>query len=340
MSLRVSSNHPAGKVILPVTQLDDRARWAALRQTGTTATDQRVLAGHGYAGESIYSHWADKFTDPTQTESVQPLRVLLGSDLEPVIAKHAAKRLGIRLARAGMIRSTRWEHIIASPDYNCSCGGFVELKTTDTFQLRRHADGEGPRNADGYVLPPAWHVQGAHQILASGRDHVHFAALIGRDDLTCWTAEYSQQELDACWLRADSFWEYVRTRTPPLVDFARATAQEMAARYPIAEGITTLTDQELAQFRVLLRSRQQLKAVAKANKASLDEIEAMVKDVIGDAEEVWDGEAALGRPLVRYAQVTKRTLDAEALLADHPEVDPSPYYRESTYRSFTKVAKL
>jgi predicted phage-related endonuclease len=335
----VSPHHPHADVIIPASQLDDRARWLAARQTGVTATDARVLAGYPYADESVFTHWQEKFTDPDAAEGAVPLRWRLGSDLEPIIAKYAAERLGVATAKAGMLRSRRWPFVVASPDRNCSCGGHVELKSTDRHRLATYR-GAGDMNADGWALPPGWRVQGAHQVLTSGRDHVHFAALIGRDDVTTWTVEYTEQELALVLARAELFWEQIVARTPPPIEWSTVTVDEMRRRHPDAPvQARVLTGAELADARRLLLERQEWKAALKAGKSELDGVENRLREVIGDAVELWADEQD-ERPLLRYPVTTTSTLKKELVVAAYPELDLSGCIVTTRSRAFTAVQKV
>lgn len=336
----VSAHHPHAEVLIPASQLHDRPRWLRARQSGVTATDARVLAGHGYAGESIYSHWQEKFSDTDAVEDVQPLRVRLGSDLEPVIAKHAGEQLGITTAKVGMLRSTRWPFVLASPDRVCSCSGLVELKTTDRYRLASYRGAGGDVNADGWALPPAWQVQGAHQILTSGRDHIHFAALIGRDELTTWTVEFSDEQLALVLARAELFWEQVKSGNPPPIDWSTVTVDEMRRRYPAAaQQARVLTPDELATVRALLLDRQGWKAALKAGNDELDAVENQLREIIGDAVELW-ADPADAKPLLRYPVTTRSTLKRELVVATYPDLDLTPCLATTQSRAFTAVQRI
>jgi predicted phage-related endonuclease len=335
-----STRHPAADVIIPAADLGDRARWLAARRTGVTATDARVLAGFPYSDESVYSHWKEKFADPDAAEGSVPLRWRLGTDLEPVIARYAAEALGVTTARVGMLRSRQWPFVIASPDRTCSCDGLVELKATDRMRLATYRGQAGEVNADGWVLPPGWWVQGAHQILVSGRDHVHFAALLGRDDVTTWTVQYPETELRLVLARAELFWEQVLSGVAPPVQWDTVTVAEMKLRYPAAAVPSrVLTAGELAAATELLRARQDLKAAAKYTRESLDAVENQLRELIGDTVELW-ADPEDSRPLLRYPVTATTTLKKDLLLKAYPGLDLSPALVTTFSRSFTAVQKM
>lgn len=336
----VSTAHPGARVLIPAASLTDRIAWLAARQLGTTATDSRVLHGHGYSGESVFKLYLDK-TEPVADEGADvPLSWRIGSDMEQLIARYASEELGFAVARVGMLQSLQHPHLLSSPDFNCSCKGHVETKRTHTYYLTRDYVGDFG-NRDGYLLPPSWHAQVTHQMLVSGRDHVHVVALVAdRDKLTHWTVEAEQGELDTARELADMFWlDHVVPRVPPPISWDTVTRAEMALRHPVGTvAAKTLSEADTEAMRALIRRRQAGKLAGKGNAAELELIENEMRAMIGDAVEVY---AADGKTrLVKYGNGTAQSLDLVALQQDHPGLDLTKYRTTTTYRSFNSVAKV
>lgn len=338
--LGVSTAHPTARVLIPAADLADRATWLAARQTGTTATDSRVLQGHGYDGESVFAIWQEKTSPLAEDPTSLPLSWRLGSDMEEILARYAAEDLGFAVAKVGMLQSLEYPHLLSSPDRNCSCKGHVEIKRTHTYFLTRDYVGDYG-NTDGYVLPLSWKAQMTHQLLVSGRNHVHLAALVAdRDRLTYWTYEPERSDLDTARELADMFWfDHVVPRVPPPVSWDTVTRAEMALRHPVGTVPTKVlspVDTELMWS--LIRRRAEGKKAGKGLDGDLELVENQMRDLIGDAVEVF---AADGKTrLVKYGNGSAVSVDLAALLRDHPQVDLAKYQSRKAFRSFNSVAKV
>lgn len=308
---------PAGRVIVPVGA--PRLEWLQARAQGVTATDMRVLSGHGYAGESVYQRWLEKVS-PVVDDPAVALALELGRDEEPVIAKHAARRYGTRVRRIGLVQHRDYPTHLASPDLISGDGGLVEGKVTGSWYLKQHADdGSEWTNADGWTLPPAWLTQARWQRHVSGRSHVHVFALIAdRRAFTGWTVEPDEVEESICVELADELWRCVETDTPPPIDWDTITVQEVQARYPRPTRPSVVVP-SVVDVAGLLELRRQLKNDEATTRAALEQIDATLKAWAGEATDVVNelGDVLYSYPLrqragysvgpAEYRQLTVKT---------------------------------
>lgn len=330
---------PTARVDVPIDA--PRERWLAARTTGVTATDIRVLAGHGYQGETVFARFLDK-TEPAdpQGEDVEitPRAWDLGLAEEPVIRHFAQLDLGIELRRVGMLRHRDVPHLIASPDCNCACGGHAELKDTNSWFLKTYQDEAADyTNTDGWTLPPSWRVQVLHQLTVSGRDHVHVCAKIAdRKTFTYWLVERDQLEQDMLRELADMFWDHVQAGEAPPIEWDTVTAAEVKARYPRVVIDRVLAD-DVAEVLQLIADREELKYAIKVHDSALTRIETRLKAIAATAGEVVDTE---GRVLFAYPDRTRRGVDTKRLFAEHPEIDPAAYETVTRFRQLAKFTAV
>ena len=334
---------PGGTVVIGADAIDqDRDAWLQLRRTGVTATDMRVIAGHGYTDETVYDRWADKLaTTPAHEDPDTPLILRLGNMLEPIIQTLAEEHLGVDMRRVGMVRSKHADFMLASPDRNTADGGGAEFKNTSSHYLRNYKDPDSPlTNRDGWTLSPAWWVQAQHQIAVTGWSHVYVCALIGDlRRMTYWTVEPDTRQIDTQEVAAEMFWECVTEQTPPPIEWDTVTAAEVKARWPQATATQT-TPANLDEVRGWAARYAQLTATISPLEKEKRGLATLLQAAAGDAAEVVDAEGAL---LYKYSNRngTKR-LDRDRFAADHPDIDLADYETAPIIRAlggFPKAVK-
>jgi hypothetical protein len=317
---------PSAKVIMSAKDVElNRERWLRLRTTGVTATDLRVLAGHGYMGESVYQCWRGK-TDPSivveeaMPDQEEDARLHLGTAVEPVIRQFASHHLQVDIRKVGFLQSRNDSLLLASPDGIASDGGGVEFKMTNPETLRGN-DPTGQRtNAAGRVYPEGWFDQTQHQLAVSGWPHIWLCALVVdayTRTFSYWKVlpdrDYQEYQRDLAY----GFWTYVEQDTPPPPDFENDI--EIKARWPVAKIPTvTVSGSTEAEVRRMIADRKDL-ADAKAARQILSN---HLSAIAGDAEEVRDENGEL---LYRWGNVSGKVLDKEALARDYPELNLDEY---------------
>lgn len=303
-----------------------RDKWLQLRTTGVTATDLRVLNGHGYQGESEYLCWRAKVDQHPITEAVMPgagedIRMHLGTAVEPVIQHFAQHHLGVEFRKVGFLQSRRDKILLASPDGQSADGGGAEWKMTAPAYLRGYDDTDGLRtNADGDVLPAGWFDQVQTQLLVSGWSHVHVAALVV-DQYTrkfvYWKVLPNERYQQHLWGLARRFWRRVEENDPPEPNWE--DSDEIKDRWPVAEVdvVTVDSDLELV-IRQMIRDRAELVQAA----ADAEILENKLRAIAGKAGEV---RTVDGEFLYAWSNVAGSVLDREALARDYPDLDLDRY---------------
>ena len=319
---------PAARVMLSAASVaKDRDAWLRLRTTGVTATDARVLAGHGYANESEYHCWRAKVDPDSVRDSELPgpdkdIRLHLGTMIEPVLQHFSQNHLGIEIRNVGFLQSKLRPHFLASPDGQSSDGGGVEFKMPSESELTR-PDPKGIYTNDrGYVLPIGWVDQTQWQLLVSGWSHIWVCALVVgayKRVMTYWKVmpdlEYQAHLEDL----AENFWLLVTTRTPPPPNFE--DDDEIADRWPEAvDPFVNLDPPRVREVMQLIADRLELNAAAGAAKY----IDNRLREIAGDAKEVRTTEGAL---LYRWGNVAGTVTDWEQFARDHPDIDLNAYRR-------------
>lgn len=303
-----------------------RTRWLRTRTSGVTATDLRVLNGHGYQGESEYLCWRAK-TDPSSVKEVEmpgageDIRLHLGTAVEPVIRHFAQHHLGVEFRKVGLLQSKRDEILLASPDGQGADGGGAEWKMTSPATLCSYDETDGLRtNTDGDVLPAGWYDQVQTQLLVSGWAHVHVAALVV-DQYTrkfvYWRILPNERYQQHLWGLARSFWQRVEQNDPPEPNWE--DTDEIKERWPRAEIEAVTVDPDLeVSIRQMIRDRDELNQAAK----DAEILENRLRGIAGDAQEVRNID---GDFLYAWGNVAGSVLDKEALARDYPDLDLEKY---------------
>jgi len=346
---RPSVSHPAARVLIPAAKLSDRGRWKAARRQGMTATNTRVLMGHGYESENVMSVYLDK-VDPepvdgddapaTQWTEASRFRLRLGNESEAMIAKFAAELLDLRMSKVGMLQSLMYPELIASPDRTTSDGALCELKLTSSHYLLAYLDKSSSwTNAEGWTLPGSWRVQVQHQLAVSGRTHAYVAALVtDKSQMTAWVVEADPEEQgQIVELNRRFWWDCVVPRKVPDIDWDTVTRQEMFLRFPHADGTRTVTGDELDVTLFWIRQRKLAKEQEKEAKALADFAENHLREIHGPAAELYAPNDP--RALSKYPRMESVNYDAKRLALDHA-IDLEPYTNRTPYRKFTSVRDL
>lgn len=204
----------------------------AIRRSGVTATDVRVLAGLDPHGRTAHDVWASKVLGVDDFESTEATE--LGDELEPIVIRRLAAKKGLRLVPrepdAMTIRHPTIGHHVATPD------AFFDGPSTGQAKVvgLHNAHLWGEDEADGvpdYVL-----TQVAWEMHVAGVDVAHVGALTGTQVRT-FTLVRARDGIDdliaALVEEADRFWtDHVLARVPPPIDGSEGSKRLIAARWP------------------------------------------------------------------------------------------------------------
>lgn len=322
----------------------DREAWKRLRATGVTASDARVLMGHGYREESLYKCWLSK-VDPDSIQPDKPTKpfqdewLSLGNAIEPIIQQYAEQHLRVSMRNVGMIQSRTIPEFLANPDRLINDGRAAEFKMTGSGSLQK-PDITGVCTSEvGGVMPIAWYDQVQFQMLVGGWKQIVVCALVVdqyKREFHYWEIDSNEQYQATLRERGLAFWDMVANDVPPP---ARPDddKDELTSRWPEAEGDRKLSEVQTRKVRQLVLDRQTLLAEKKSLLESLDYIENQLRIVAGDHTRIVD---PAGKPIYSWESRKKSTPAFDHLQEVIPEITfLSSAMKVSPYRQLGGFAK-
>ena len=121
------------------------------------------------------------------------------------------------------------------------------------------------------------------------------------------------------------FWRMVENDTPPCPDGLEATGDALQVIYSDAQDRSI----DLFGRETILNEYLQLKNQKKSLDERIREIENIVKSDMKQAER-----AVCGAYAVTWKPQVRQTFQIKPFSKDHPDIDLSPYYKESVSRLF------
>lgn len=300
-------------LLLPVGA--SRDEWLKTRTRGLGASDMSKVAGVGFG--NAFELWLEKTGQAPEKKTTR--RMTMGNLLEPFLLQFYGEDTGNKVTRVGLLESK------THPLFRCTPDGWVnaldrlfEAKTTNWHLKQEWADGQVADHAE---------IQVQMGMFVTGAQSADVGMVMdgNPDSFTITLVDRDQHLIDTLIEMGERFWrDHVETLTPPPVDgrmldtlkafYDEVTTSEVAADPDVVVPL-------LEEFR---RARDMVKATETAKK----DIEAKLIQLIGNAEAVTvDGETAF-----TYKQVTTSRTDTKAIFESHPELDPSDYKTQSTYR--------
>ena len=247
----------------------------------------------------------------------------LGRDLEDYVAKRFTEKTGKKVRRENNIiynddypfAHANVDRLIVGEDAGLEC------KTTSVMNLKKFKNGAFPDN---------YYVQCVHYLMVTGCKRWYLAVLVLGEGFYDFTIERDEEEIAALAKSEETFWEYVQSKTPPLVDGSESTTTALSAMYPDSTDNSVglmAYDRDLAEYIAL-------SAQIKALEARKDECANKVKAFMQEA-----GKGESERYRVSYVTAERNNFDAKKFAADHADIDLSEYYKKSKYRTF-KVTQI
>lgn len=289
--------------------------WLELRSHYLGGSDAAAVVGLN-AFSSPYSLWAEKTGRTPGFEG--NLATEVGAYLEEFVAQKFAQETGKKVRKCNQsFLNSLYPFAIANIDREIvGEDAGLEIKTTDSLNLKRFKGGEYPSN---------YYVQAVHYLAITGKKRWYLAVLIGNKEFKRFTIERDEAEIAALMTAEADFWEYVTKDTPPPVDGFKATTDAVNSIY--ADGNDNVVDlyghkSDIAQYISLNKQIKKLKNLK-------DEIANRVKVFLGESS---GGECDGYR--VSWKPKTKRTFDGKRFAEDHPDIDLSTYYNETNNREF------
>lgn len=282
-----------------------RAEWLAARTNGITATDVVAIMALSHY-KTAYDVWADKTMPAPEGDDELGEAAIWGMRLEEPVAQEWAHRHGLRIRRVGLVANETHPWAMASLDrivHGCGNGRCaLEVKTRNLF-----VQSEWER-----ALPADVEAQARWQLLVTGLDHIHVAALIGGQRLVEHLVERDQEAEDKLLAAARIVWDAVQAQTPPDMPAELWTSDLLDQRHPTREG-------EVEVGPDVVEALEQYNATVTAIKQLEDE-KAMYRTLLVGS--LGDHETATsdGRTVYSYKSQTSRRLDQKALAEHHPYV--------------------
>lgn len=289
--------------------------WKELRSHYIGGSDAAAVVGLN-PFSSPYALWAEKTGRVPGFEG--NLATEVGTYLEEFVAQKFAQETGKKVRRANQsFLNSDYPWAIANIDRDIvGEDAGLEIKTTSELNMKKFAGGEYPAN---------YYAQMVHYLAITGKQRWYLAVLIGNREFKWFVLERDEDEIAALMEAEKDFWWHVETGTPPEADGMRATGEAIKTMYPESDGSSI----DLFIYRAELARYMHLGKQIKELEQQQDEAANIVKAFMGDAERgECDGFKA------SWKAQTRRTFDSKAFMADHPEMDFSGYYKESSARVF------
>ena len=294
--------------------------WLELRSHYIGGSDAAAVVGLN-AFSSPYSLWAEKtgrtpgFAGNLATE--------VGSFLEEFVAQKFAQETGKKVRRVNQsFFNSDYPFAIANIDREIiGEDAGLEIKTTDSMNLKKFKNGEYPAN---------YYVQAVHYLAITGKKRWYLAVLIGNKEFKWFTIERDEAEIAALMTAEADFWELVKTDTPPAVDGAAATTEAINTIY--AESDDSVCD--LTAFSANLRQYMALKQQIKELESLAEETANKIREFMGES-----GGGECDGFKVSWKSQTRSTFDRKRFESENPDIDLSGYFKESVARPF-KVTEI
>jgi putative phage-type endonuclease len=294
---------PTARLVLSVDA--PRADWLAARRDGITATDLVAILGQSNY-KTAFDVWADKAM-PAADDNAAGEAAFWGTRLEEPVAQAWAEKHNLKIRRVGLVANEEHPWAMASLDRlvtGCTDGRCaLEVKTRSLF-VSDQWERELPADVETQVQ---W------QLLVTGLDHIHVAALIGGQRMV----EHKVTANPAAWLKmheaANIVWQSVQDKTPPTLPAELWTSDFLDKRYPERQGEIEVPADTLT----FIREYQDVLIAIKHFEDRKAEIRTQLVGALGEFEiATIDGQNAYS-----YKSSTTRRLDSKALKAKYPDIE-------------------
>jgi putative phage-type endonuclease len=295
---------------------DSREEWLALRKKYIGGSDAAAVVGLN-PFSSPYALWAEKTGRMPEFEG--NLATEVGTYLEEFVALKFTSETGKKVRRVNMsLINSDYPWAIANVDREVvGEQALLEIKTTDSINLKRYKGGE---------YPDRYYVQIVHYLAVTGKERCYLAVLIGNKEFKIFTIERDEDEIAALMQAEETFWECVKTDTPPAVD---GTASTTDAIKTIFADDTEEETVDLSLHKADLSEYISLGEQIKALESMRDEAANRVKAYMGDAG---TGECEGYRVTWRTSE--RSSFDRKRFMKDNPDLDLGGYYKTSQVRTF------
>lgn len=294
---------------------ENREEWLKLRTRYIGGSDAAAVVGlNEYM--SPYALWCEKRGIGPVFEG--NLRTEVGTYLEDFVAQKFEEETGKKVRKSNFsFVNDEFPWAIADVDrFVVGEDAILECKVVNELQLKHYADGD---------YPARFYCQCQHYMAVLDKQMAYLAVLIGTGrDFKCFTIERNDKEIQALMEAEEGFYSFMESGKEPPTIAEDVDSIELA--HPTSNG----TSIELFGQQNIMRDYLELKSRIAALEKEADEIAAVLKKDMGDAEKGTDGEY-----IVTWANRTKSTFDKKAFQKDNPKIDLSKWCKTTNYRAFS-----
>lgn len=298
-----------------------REDWLAQRKKTIGGSDAAAIVGLSRYS-SPYSIFMDKtgrLPDKPDSEAMR-----LGRDLEDYVARRWMEATGKKVRRLqAMLYNPQYPFAHADVDRMVvGEDAGLECKTTSTLDVKQFK---------GVEFPEKYYAQCVHYMAVTGAKRWYLAVLVFGRGFFEFTLERDQAEIDALMAAEGGFWhDYVEKDTPPPPDGSDATTEALQVIYADSRD----EERDLFGRETLLDEYMMLKRQKKAIEERLGEIENALKEDLQQAER-----GRCGSYAVSWRSQQRSTFQPKAFALAYPDIDLTPFYKNSTARPF-KVTEV
>ncbi len=290
--------------------------WLKLRSQYIGGSDAAAVVGLN-PFSSPYSLWAEKtgkvpgFAGNLATE--------VGAYLEEFVAQKFTQETGKKVRKCNQsFLNSEYPFAIANIDREIvGEDAGLEIKTTDSLNLKKFKGGEYPSN---------YYAQMVHYMAVTGKQRWYLAVLIGNKEFKWFTLDRDEDEINALMTAEAEFWELVKTNTAPAVDGYTPTTETLKEVYSESDDSVRV---DLYSYGSDLEQYIALKKQIKELETMQDEIANRIKEFMGEA-----GSGECERFYVSWKNQSRSTFDRKRFEKDNPDIDLSDYFNTSNTRTF------
>lgn len=295
--------------------------WLKLRSQYIGGSDAAAVVGlNPYS--SPYALWAEK--TGRIPGFAGNLACEVGTYLEEFVAQKFAQVTGKKVRKCNQsFLNSQYPTAIANIDREIiGEDAGLEIKTTDTLNMKKFRCGEYPEN---------YYAQMVHYLAVTGKQRWYLAVLIGNREFKWFTLERDEAEIAALMTAEAEFWKLVKMDISPAVDGTAATTRTIGAIYANSDDsvIADLTAHK-ADIARYIELGNQIKELEEQREEAANRVKEFLGECCGGDCEGYK---------VSWKSQTRRTFDSKKFAKENPDVDLSGYYKESITRTF-RVAEL
>ena len=259
------------------------AEQIAMRRTGITATDIRILAGLDPHGRTAHDVWVSKVLEEAPLAENDARSI--GEELEPIVVRRVAKRRGLTLLPGDTLRSPRYPTHLATPDAleagpSSAFRSLVQAKVVGYHMMHNWGPDGDDEGVPDYVL-----VQCAWEAHVTERPVNHVGALLGTE-LRTYVIDAERDHLEnlvgPLIEIADQFWaDHVLPKRAPPLDGSEGASRMLRAMFPRNRGPMFRASEQVEE---IAKRYFAVRAALKPLEVELEQHEQLLKLATGEAE--------------------------------------------------------